>query len=819
MSKRFTIEAAFHAIDGFSSPVRKMQARFASMTKGLASGVKKVNDAADKTFGGLKRVGMALGAAGIAGGFAAANFAKSGIEFEQAMADVGAVAGATAEEMKQMSSAAQALASTSKFTGGEVARAMESMAKAGFSTSEILKGLPGLLSAAAADGGELESVSAGIMASIKSMGLGADKIQEFADAAAKAGDLTAASIGSITEGFATVGPVARQLDIPFRSVIGQLALLQDAGLDASSAATSLAATYSKLAAPAGKTKKALAQLGISVADTAGNMKQPAQLFSEILTATNKIKGNVGQTAAMSNLVGLESQKALLNIAAAAGTGKLREMEDALADSLGYSKEIAKLRLSSFSGDWTMLGSAVTAFKDSLFETQSGPLRGVVQGMTDWVNANKDFAKSKFVEYVDKAIPLVELFVGGVRAAGREAAWVVSPLQGAARWIDGMFGDGAPGKQAFLLGKNIARVTIAIVGFTATAKTAAAVTFTLGAISKATAAVTFVFSGVLRGLRAALLFCALASKEGVRAAIAMSFASKLATAASIRNTAVTWARTSAQATNTAVTWAGTKASVFFAKALFGQRAAALAAAGGMKVAIAGAIALAAAAAAAAAALYAAYSQNEKLKKESGGLGFFDIAGKMWDEGTWDPFKVVDKHMNEQAKAARSQEGQAVKTVQQPAAAVAAFDDMFTEQDALRGYSGFDPTTLRELGSAADQFGSSMGGLDLSTLTADMGDLTKQVEGLTNGLSSLGVPATDLFQMPDMESMMREFDPDNFMKGISEVNLGSPTVILPDSMKSIKDSMEITIRDESGRAEVTGKPKKGSAHVEQAPSGAY
>jgi hypothetical protein len=47
------------------------------------------------------------------------------------------------------------------------------------------------------------------------------------------------------------------------------------------------------------------------------------------------------------------------------------------------------------------------------------------------------------------------------------------------------------------------------------------------------------------------------------------------------------------------------------------------------------------------------QNERLKQETGGLGMIDLAKGMWEQGTFNPFEVVDAHMNEQARAEAAQ----------------------------------------------------------------------------------------------------------------------------------------------------------------------
>ncbi|MGC4088324.1 MAG: phage tail tape measure protein [Polyangiaceae bacterium] len=167
--------------------------------------------------------------------------------------------------------------------------------------------------------------------------------------------------------------------------------------------------YSKLAAPVGETSKALAKLGITVADSAGNMKAPERLFSEILGATAGIKGNVGAMAAMTHLVGLESQKAMLNLAAGAGSGKLEELTSSLKNAAGYAGEIAAKRMNNLEGDFTLLRAAIDGTQQSLYQLKSGALRGVVQGVTEWIGANKGLIGAGVSEFLARATPVVQAF--------------------------------------------------------------------------------------------------------------------------------------------------------------------------------------------------------------------------------------------------------------------------------------------------------------------------------------------------------------------------------------------------------------------------
>jgi len=329
-----------------------------------------------------------------------------------------------------------------------------------------------LLSAAAADGAGIEETANSLMSSMKAMGIGPEKMQLFADQMAKAGDATKASIGSISESLAIAGPVFKQLNVPMESAIAQIALLQDAGIDASSAGTTLAAAYSKLAAPMGRTKGALAALGLSVKDAMGNMKPPEQLLGQILGATSKIKGNVGQMAAFTELVGLESQKALLNVASAAKDGRLNSLVSDLKDAGGYADLIAKKRLDNFTGDITMLRSAVEGVSIKLFDMEKGPLRDVGQGITNWVRANDDLIVSGIGDKIKEWTPLVIGFSEGLRDGMKELGPVI---KGVGEGLSTVFGNGGSGQgpqaQAYFLARNVVKAAEAFALFSIGSKVA------------------------------------------------------------------------------------------------------------------------------------------------------------------------------------------------------------------------------------------------------------------------------------------------------------------------------------------------------------
>ena len=89
----------------------------------------------------------------------AVNFGKdvvnTGLEFEQGMANVSAISGATGAELTALSEKAKEMGATTKFSALEASDAMSYMAMAGWNSSQMIDGIGGIMNLAAASGEEL----------------------------------------------------------------------------------------------------------------------------------------------------------------------------------------------------------------------------------------------------------------------------------------------------------------------------------------------------------------------------------------------------------------------------------------------------------------------------------------------------------------------------------------------------------------------------------------------------------------------------------------------------------------------------------------
>jgi len=286
-------------------------------------------DASRAALSGMK--GEILASAGIVMALTAPIKAAAG--FEQAMAKIKAVSGATSEEMELLSAQARQLGRDTQFSASEAGAAQELLARAGFKTNEMLAAMPGLLNMAIADGMDLARATDVVASTLRGMGLEADQTQRVADVLAKTSSSANTNISELGEAMKYVAPVARAVNMPLEDLSAMLGVMADAGIKGSMSGTAMRAALIRLAKTpkqakealealgleAGdvgeemaQTEKALRSMGVQVRDSAGNMRTMPDLMKEL---HNRMKnmGNSQQLEVMGKIFGTEAASGMLAI--------------------------------------------------------------------------------------------------------------------------------------------------------------------------------------------------------------------------------------------------------------------------------------------------------------------------------------------------------------------------------------------------------------------------------------------------------------------------------------------------------------------------
>lgn len=172
----------------------------------------------DEIGGKMENVGNSIAGAGkkmmplttVIGGLGVAAV-KTAADFDTAMSQVAAVSGATGEDLQALRDKAREMGEKTKFSASEAAEAMNYMAMAGWKTEDMLSGIDGVMSLAAASGEDLATTSDIVTDALTAFGLTAKDSGHFADILAAASSNANTNVSMMGETFKYCAPIAGAL--------------------------------------------------------------------------------------------------------------------------------------------------------------------------------------------------------------------------------------------------------------------------------------------------------------------------------------------------------------------------------------------------------------------------------------------------------------------------------------------------------------------------------------------------------------------------------------------------------------------------------
>lgn len=402
-----------------------------SSSTGIGSAISKIGSLASK---GLKVATVAItGTAAALGGVAAAAI-KVGSDFESQMSRVKAISGATGEEFEQLKAQAMQLGADTSFSASQAAEGMENLAAAGFTTSEIMSAMPGLLNLAAASGEDLASSSDIAASTLRGFGLAASDAAHVADVLAANANRTNSSVADTGEAMKYIAPLARAAGLSLEETAAAIGIMANAGVNGSQAGTSLRGALSRLSKPTKDMSEAMDELGISFYDSNGKMKSLTEQVGMLRQATE------GMTDEQKNnyLVTLYGQEALSGMLALIneGEGSLGELTNAYKNCDGAAQKAAETMQDNLSGALEQLGGSAETLGLAFYNSVADNLKNAAKTATESINnitdsfnngglneaiqtAGDEFANlaveaaSHAPEMVDTAVDFIESFASGI----------------------------------------------------------------------------------------------------------------------------------------------------------------------------------------------------------------------------------------------------------------------------------------------------------------------------------------------------------------------------------------------------------------------
>lgn len=310
---------------------------------------------------------------------------NTGMQFEQGMANVSAISGATGGELEALSAKAKEMGANTKFSAIEAADAMSYMGMAGWNSSQMIDGISGIMNLAAASGEDLASVSDIVTDSLTAFGLKASDSAQFADVLAVASSKSNTNVSMLGESFKNVAATAGAMGYSMQDTTTALGVMANAGIKGADAGTSLRGVLTRLAKPTKEVDVAMSALGLSAVNADGSMKPLSQLIPEM---QNKFAGltdaEKGQYATM--IAGKNALSGFLSLVNSS-PDDFASLSDAINNSSGAAQSMADTMNDTVSGKLTLLKSQFEGVKIAIFDALgSSQFKGVLQSMSDGLGA-------------------------------------------------------------------------------------------------------------------------------------------------------------------------------------------------------------------------------------------------------------------------------------------------------------------------------------------------------------------------------------------------------------------------------------------------
>lgn len=332
----------------------------------------------------MSALGKASAVAGIAMVGAIGASIQSAMNFEQSMAKVKAISGATDAEFKQLNDTAKHMGATTQFSASQAADGLSFLSMAGFKAQDSMDALPAVLNLAAVGGIELGK-SADIASNIMTgFGLSAKDTDKAVDILAKTMTTANTDLDMLGMAMKYVAPVASSLGWGMEDTATAIAKMSDAGIQGSQAGTSLRAALLSLANPTGQTKDAFKELGISVTDANGQFKPLPELIGHI---SSKMGGmtDAQKTVTAAQLVGTEASAGFLALIKQ-GQPALQDYKTSLENAGGTAERVAKIQQETLIGAWNEVKSAAEGLAINLGEALLPAFTALAKGATALVSA-------------------------------------------------------------------------------------------------------------------------------------------------------------------------------------------------------------------------------------------------------------------------------------------------------------------------------------------------------------------------------------------------------------------------------------------------
>jgi len=382
--------------------VENLDRQFDHLTRSVQSGSVKIAAGWQRMHTSMSGIATRLSRISMVAKIALAGFATAaivtGARFEQSMANVASVAGATDQELLQLSNTARFWGKQTAFSANEAADAMYSLASAGMNNIQIQNAVGGVLKFAGATATGLGEAAEQTVQALKMFEFQADQTERVVNIFAAGISASSLTAERLADSMGYVGGTAKAVGMSIEETVGALANLHNAGLMGMRAGTGLKNILAIISENGPKLSRVLGGMSLetnSLADIMGHLSARG-------TTANEIFDIFGRETAPAVLAMMTAGKAGMDAmtTAVTGTNKAAEMYDKQMATIQNRMKIFKSAIQeNMIAAYDALKPAISGALDAAkrgFEKLTPYILGAVKAFSDFVMQNSEGIKAAAV---------------------------------------------------------------------------------------------------------------------------------------------------------------------------------------------------------------------------------------------------------------------------------------------------------------------------------------------------------------------------------------------------------------------------------------
>lgn len=336
-----------------------------SLTAATASAQQQVTGLGS-TLSSLGKMAVA-GLGGMAVGSAITSTISTYKDFDQAMAQTAATAGAVGEDYQKLQQAAMEAGKGTTKTATEAAQALGYLALAGYDVNQSTEALMPVLKLSEATQMDLAQCSDLVTDSMSAAGVSVAELPGYLDVLCKANNKSNQTAQQLMEAMIGVGGTMRGLNVPIEETSTALGVLANRGIKGAEGGNALNSIMANLTTGTGQAGEMMEKLGISAFDAEGKFIGVQATLMKLNDATKNLTEEE-RNAAFAAIGGKEQVKALnalmdgLTNTTADGTTEWNALNQALLNSGGALDEMNAQVTNTLNGAMSRFGSALDDVK-------------------------------------------------------------------------------------------------------------------------------------------------------------------------------------------------------------------------------------------------------------------------------------------------------------------------------------------------------------------------------------------------------------------------------------------------------------------------